>query len=151
MTGGMRVRSGGVERVGAQSKLRRRTFMMGNSIQEMLEILGPDVRDLNNDYVLPKFTLLLGGTYRRLETEVHKAEYGNRLSSSTPHHFSSVFAYGASRSHRPVSVITANGDVDTPVVSHTPVLITTLLTVYPEVRLMETDTLHNVYRFNHNY
>ncbi|KAG8333129.1 hypothetical protein J6590_009592 [Homalodisca vitripennis] len=56
---------------------------MGNSIQEMLEILGPD-----------------GGTYRRLETEVHKAEYGNRLSSSTPHHFSSVFAYGASRSHR---------------------------------------------------
>ncbi|KAG8293303.1 hypothetical protein J6590_020908 [Homalodisca vitripennis] len=41
-----------------------------------------------------------GGTYRRLVTEVHKAEYGNTLSSSTPHHFSSVFAYGASRSHR---------------------------------------------------
>ncbi|KAG8331475.1 hypothetical protein J6590_041089 [Homalodisca vitripennis] len=66
MTGGMRVRSGGVERVGAQSK---------------------------------------GGTYRRLVTEVHKAEYGNRLSRSTPHHFSSVFAYGASRSHRPVSTV----------------------------------------------
>ncbi|KAG8337073.1 hypothetical protein J6590_032529 [Homalodisca vitripennis] len=28
------------------------------------------------------------------------AKYGNRLSRSTPHHFSSVFAYGASRSHR---------------------------------------------------
>ncbi|KAG8331463.1 hypothetical protein J6590_041078, partial [Homalodisca vitripennis] len=26
----------------------------------------------------------LGGTYRRLETEVHKAKYGNRLSRSTP-------------------------------------------------------------------
>ncbi|KAG8262947.1 hypothetical protein J6590_042748 [Homalodisca vitripennis] len=37
---------------------------------------------------------------RRLEAEVHKAKYGNRLSRSTPHHFSSVFAYGASRSHR---------------------------------------------------
>ncbi|KAG8257001.1 hypothetical protein J6590_057796 [Homalodisca vitripennis] len=44
--------------------------------------------------------MFLGGTYRRLETEVHKAKYGNRLSRSTPHHFSSVFAYGASRSHR---------------------------------------------------
>ncbi|KAG8271035.1 hypothetical protein J6590_071412 [Homalodisca vitripennis] len=41
--------------------------------------------------------MFLGGTYRRLETEVHKAKYGNRLSRSTPHHFSSVFAYGASR------------------------------------------------------
>ncbi|KAG8271996.1 hypothetical protein J6590_050904, partial [Homalodisca vitripennis] len=28
------------------------------------------------------------------------AKYGNRLSRSTPHHFSSVFAYDASRSHR---------------------------------------------------
>ncbi|KAG8336711.1 Zinc finger protein [Homalodisca vitripennis] len=68
MTGGMRVRSGGVERVGAQSKVGDECF--------------------------------LGGTYRRLETEVHKAKYDNRLSRSTPHHFSSVFAYGASRSHR---------------------------------------------------
>ncbi|KAG8247054.1 hypothetical protein J6590_070531, partial [Homalodisca vitripennis] len=35
-----------------------------------------------------------------LVTKVHKAKYGNRLSRSTSHHFSSVFAYGASRSHR---------------------------------------------------
>ncbi|KAG8318230.1 hypothetical protein J6590_006543 [Homalodisca vitripennis] len=44
--------------------------------------------------------MFLGGTYRRLVTEVHKAKYGNRLSRSTPHYFSSVFAYSASRSHR---------------------------------------------------
>ncbi|KAG8269389.1 hypothetical protein J6590_004683 [Homalodisca vitripennis] len=79
--------------------------------------------------------MFLGGTYRRLETEVHKAKYGNRLSRSIPHHFSSVFAYGASRSHRSCykfSTILANRDeVSTVLANHDEV--STVLANHDEV------------------
>ncbi|KAG8311468.1 hypothetical protein J6590_042334 [Homalodisca vitripennis] len=91
MTGEMRVRSGGVER-GSEYGATNPT-----------ESFRLPAHSGGGSRI---FECFLGGTYRRLETEVHKAKYGNRLSRSTPHHFSSVFAYGASRSHRqPKAVI----------------------------------------------